>query len=344
MFKITIGIFSAIFIGSLWLLVILVRSRHAFSVRPFHSCICVYFAIFALYSLLKSAAVGRLLVSNTQAGQLTAGLMLNGTFMMFFWLGFGGNMALIQLWMRMTSRHTSGGSEHSLTEGARRTWRRVRIAVLVVCLIYLAGFVALVGMYSTASSDCAAAADSADCIPVASSGTPAACQRALDLARGVVYYEGVCAAVVAVVFTFYALVFNGLVYAILTSDTYFANLTKLQLIIISNPALRWMLRLYARPSCLCLATLRLLSPAASGIFPLPGGRPRARRRMTCSSGALACAPSASSSPSSACAVSRARLCWWRCISSASRRVAAACHSACRCCSWRRCHLWSPSPY
>ena len=42
------------------------------------------------------------------------------------------------------------------------------------------------------------------------------------------YYEGLFAAAVAVVFTFYALMFNGLVYAMLTSDAAFSGLTKLQ--------------------------------------------------------------------------------------------------------------------
>ena len=50
----------------------------------------------------------------------------------------------------------------------------------------------------------------------------------LGLDRGILYYEGLFAAVVVVVFTFYALMFNGLVYAMLTSDAAFSGLTKLQ--------------------------------------------------------------------------------------------------------------------
>ena len=130
LYKCIIGIFAAISLGSVCLVVILVRSRHAFSVRPFHSGICVYIASFVPYALLKAVAVGRLLEAKTQEEQLTAGVMLNGTFMMFFWLGFGGKMALMQMWMHLISRHTSGDSEHALMERARRTWRFMRLTVL----------------------------------------------------------------------------------------------------------------------------------------------------------------------------------------------------------------------
>ncbi len=251
LYKCIIGIFVAISLGSVCLVVILVRSRHAFSVRPFHSGICVYIASFAPYALLKAVAVGRLVEAKTQGEQLAAGLILNGTFMMFFWLGFGGKMALIQLWMHLISRHTSGDSEHALMESARRTWRFMRLTVLLVCVLYGAGFLSLVGVFAQASSGCAAAADSTDCIPLTSSATPPACQEVVSLAQGFVYYEGLFAAVVVVVFTFYALVFNGLVYAMLTSDATFSNLTKLQRLLISNTFLRWMLRPYARVCARC---------------------------------------------------------------------------------------------
>ena len=71
------------------------------------------------------------------------------------------------------------------------------------------------------------------------------------MAQGIVYYEGVCAAVVVVVFALYALMFNGLVYAMLTSDATFSNLTKLQRMLISNTLLRWMLRPYVHAQCRC---------------------------------------------------------------------------------------------
>jgi hypothetical protein len=256
MFKIIIAVFAAIAFGSFCLVVVLVRSRHAFSVRPFHSGICVYVASFAPYAMLKAAAVGQLLAAQTQSQRLTAQLELNGSFMMFFWLGFCGKMALIQLWMHLISRHTSGSGEHALVESARRTWRLMRSVVVAVCVLYGAGFMSLVGLYFKASSDCTAAAVSADCIPVSSSETPAPCRRLLELAQGIVYYEGAFAAVVVVVFTFYALMFNGLVYAMLTSDATFSNLTKLQRLLISNAFLRRMLSPYARAPSItfCIST------------------------------------------------------------------------------------------
>ena len=73
------------------------------------------------------------------------------------------------------------------------------------------------------------------------------------MAQGIVYYEGLFAAVVVVVFTFYAIVFNGLVYAMLTSDATFSNLTKLQRLLISNAFLRRMLSPYARAPSISFA-------------------------------------------------------------------------------------------
>jgi hypothetical protein len=235
-------VFGAIAFGSVVLVVILMRSRHTFSVRPFHSGICIYIASFAPYALLKAVAVSALLKTENQTQELTADFMLSGTFMIFFCLGFGGKMALIQLWMHLISRHTSGGSEQSLMASARQTWKFMRLTVLVVCVLYIAGFVALVGVFAQASVACAAAADSTSCIDLSLNGTvPLDCQRQVDLTRAIAYYEGVFAAVVAVVFTFYALLFNGLAYALLTSDATFSNLTKLQRMLISNKLLRWMM-------------------------------------------------------------------------------------------------------
>jgi hypothetical protein len=242
LYKSIIVIFGIIALGSVVLVVVLVRSRHTFTVRPFHSGICIYIASFAPYALLKSVAVSKLLKTENQTQELTAEFMLSGTFMIFFCLGFGGKMALIQMWMHLISRHTSGGSEQSLMASARQTWKFMRLTVLVVCMLYIAGFVALVGVFAQASIACAAAADSTSCIALSLNGTvPGDCQQQIDLTRGITYYEGLFAAVVAVVFTFYALLFNGLAYALLTSDATFSNLTRLQRMLISNKLLRWMM-------------------------------------------------------------------------------------------------------
>jgi len=273
LYKCIIGIFAAISLGSVCLVVVFVRSRHAFFVRPFHSGICVYIASFAPYALLKAVAVGRLLEAKTQEQQLSSGVMLNSSFMMFFWLGFGGKMALIQLWMHLISRHTIGESEPVMLGTAHRTWRLMRVTVVVVCVLYGIGFLSLVGVYGKASSACSAESDSSVCIPVVSSATPPACKRVVSMAQGIVYYEGAFAAVVVVVFAFCAVLFNGLVYAMLTSDATFSNLTKLQRILISNPFLRRMLRPYARARALAVHVVALLRLTPGIRFIPPSWRP-----------------------------------------------------------------------
>jgi hypothetical protein len=252
LYRSIVVIFGAIALGSVVLVIILVRSRHTFTIRPFHSGICIYIASFAPYALVKAVAVYKLLGTENQTQELTADLMLSGTFMIFFCLGFGGKMALIQLWMHLISRHTAGGSEQLLLASARQTWKFMRLTVLAVCILYSAGFVALVGVFAQASVACAAAADSTSCIALSLNGTvPSECQRQVDLTRGITYYEGLFAAVVAVVFTLYALLFNGLAYALLTSDATFSNLTRLQRMLISNKLLRCMMSPCERAHCLC---------------------------------------------------------------------------------------------
>jgi hypothetical protein len=52
---------------------------------------------------------------------------------------------------------------------------------------------------------------------------------------------------------FPALLFNGLAYALLTSDATFSNLTRLQRMMISNKLLRCMMSLCERAHCPCAA-------------------------------------------------------------------------------------------
>jgi hypothetical protein len=145
---------------------------------------------FSPYALLKAVAVSLLLETESQTQELTADLMLSGTFITFFCLGFGGKMALIQLWMHLISRHTAGGSQQLLVASARQTWKFMRLTVLLVCILYIAGFIALVGVFARASVACAAAADeSTSCIALNLKDTaPEDCQRQVDLTRGITYY------------------------------------------------------------------------------------------------------------------------------------------------------------
>jgi hypothetical protein len=203
---------------------------------------------------LKAAAVSALLKTENQQQSLTAELMLSGTFMIFFCLGFGGKMTLIQLWVHLMSRHTSGDSQQSLIASARQTWKFMRITVLVVCIMYVVGFIALFGAFARASMACTAAADSTSCLPLHLKDTrPSGCQKQVDVTQDISYYEGVFAAVVAVVFTMYSLLFNALAYALLTSDATFSNLTKLQRLLVSTKILRWIMSPCERARCPCAA-------------------------------------------------------------------------------------------
>ena len=79
--------------------------------------------------------------------------------------------------------------------------------------------------------------------------------------------EGVFAAVVAVVFTLYALLFNGLAYALLTSDATFSNLTRLQRMLISNKLLRCMMSPCERARCQCVRRAMSVTPRCRFIPP-----------------------------------------------------------------------------
>jgi hypothetical protein len=244
------------------LVVILVRSRHSFSDRPFHSGICVYIACFVPYSLLKAIAVYRLLNAQTENEILSANWMLNTTFMIFFSLGFGGKMALVQVWLHLMSCHIN--PRESLMESARRTWKFMRLTVLVACVIYGSGFFSIFALFSQATAVCASAADSLSCIPLSyRDTTPPECKRVEDLARISWYYEGVFAGVVAVVFSLYALMFDGLARALLSNDSTFSKLPKLQRILISNKVLRWMLKPFVRAHVLCCKAANFLNPPGS---------------------------------------------------------------------------------
>lgn len=106
---------------------------------------------------------------------------------------------------------------------------------------------------------------------------PEDCKRQVDLTRGI-SHEGVFAAVVAVVFTLYALLFNGLAYALLTSDATFSNLTRLQRMLISNKLLRGMMSPCERARCQCVRGAMSVTPlqvlpaiVAAGAVPDDGG-------------------------------------------------------------------------
>jgi hypothetical protein len=241
-------IFACVTFISFCLFAALLRSRHTFSSRPFHSGVCVYIACFVVYGLLKALAVGGLLREQSQQDRMNAEILLDCTFMIYFWLGFVGKMALIQLWMHLISRHSSDMSKMDdsvaagqLVGNARRTWKLLRIAVIIVCVLYGAGFATLLVQYFEASSLCSSqissAAVSQECITTSDDG-PAGCIALVRLVNVIKYFEGIFSGVVAVAFTLYALTFNGLVYALLTNSR---DLSKLQQAVVGNKMLRFLL-------------------------------------------------------------------------------------------------------
>jgi len=262
-------IFSFVSIASVCLFALLLRSRGAFSSRPFHSGICGYIASFAAYGCLKALAVSRLLTVQSQQDLMTAEILLNCTFMIFFWLGFVGKMALIQLWMHLICRHTSEGSKGDSggagqhVGSARRTWAVLRASVFAVCLLYSIGFSALLARYFNASAQCSsqiAASSSSDvCILPNDSSKPPGCDLLVSMVDYIKLYEGGFSGGVAVVFTLYAVTFNGLVYAVLTNDS---NSSRLQRAIVANTILRFILSPYVPPPFdrNCLTPHRFIPP------------------------------------------------------------------------------------
>jgi hypothetical protein len=182
-----VTVFAIISLGSIVLFIMLLRSRHAFSIRPFHSGICVYIALFSPYAFMKAVAVGFLTSASKEQQQLTAGIFLNCSFTMFFWLGFGGKMALIQLWMHLISRHTDDQNTHGLQANAIRTWHILRRTVLTVCLLYAGGFAILLIYFFRASFECSQSAHDSACIPATSGSSPASCRDVVMLADGITY-------------------------------------------------------------------------------------------------------------------------------------------------------------
>jgi hypothetical protein len=254
MYTAIVVIFSIVAFASCCMLAALVRSRGEISVRPFHSGVCLYMACFVIYGILKALAVRGLLTEQSRQEQMNAEILLNCTFTIFFWLGFVGKMALIQLWMHLIHRHAGesgpavGVGDNGLLPNARRTWHVLRVSVVVVCTLYTAGFTVLLVLYFKASALCSSQIESAstsdDCITSGDGGEPSGCLSLLDIVRDIKYFEGVLSGTVAVAFTLYALTFNGLVYAVLISAKSFS---KLHHAIVSNRVLRVLLSPYVRP-------------------------------------------------------------------------------------------------
>jgi hypothetical protein len=208
--------------------------------------------MFAPYAALKGCAIWLLLSAQDQSQQLAAQVFLNASFTFYFVLGFGGKIALIQLWMHIIHLHatdnthtssTRRSSQESILHSANSKWRGIKFLVVVVSIAYCIGFFALVEQFLTFSQQCAAQADVATCIPVNSVGIPLPCSQAKDITSIIDFYEGVWAGVVVVVFSLYTFLFNGIVYAVLTQKP---DMSSFQRLVLGSQVLWWLLKPFIR--------------------------------------------------------------------------------------------------
>ena len=248
----TIGlwVFAAVAAVSCVSFIAIVRSKHTFAVRPFHSALCLYVFMFTPYAVLKFCAIWFLLSAKDQTQQLAAQVFLNASFTFYFVLGFGGKLALVQLWMHIIHRHTIAiahthatvalrSSQESVMRSADATWRGIKSVIVAVSVLYCIGFFVLVGRFLTFSQQCAAQANIATCIPVNASDVPSPCSNANVTTYIIDFYEGVWAGVVVIVFSIYTFLFNGIVYAVLTQKP---DMSAFQRLVLGSKVLWWLLK------------------------------------------------------------------------------------------------------
>ena len=210
--------------------------------------------MFIPYAALKGCAILLLLRAQDQPQQQAAQVVLNASFTLYFVLGFGGKIALVQLWMHIIHRHTTAHthessslqrSQESMVHNANSTWRGIKVLVVAVSILYCIGFFVLVGRFLNFSQQCAAQANIATCIPVNSVDIPPPCSQAKDTTSIIDYYEGVWAGVVVVVFSLYTFLFNGIVYALLTQTP---DMNAFQRMVLGSRVLWWLLKPFIQKS------------------------------------------------------------------------------------------------
>jgi hypothetical protein len=210
--------------------------------------------MFTPYAALKGCAILLLLRAQDQPQQLEARVFLNASFTFYFVLGFGGKIALIQLWMHIIHRHTTAHthetsslrrSQESMVHNANSTWRGLKFLLVAVSITYCIGFFVLVGRFLNFSQQCAAQANIATCIPVNTVDIPPPCSQARHTTFIIDYYEGVWAGVVVVVFSMYTFLFNGIVYAVLTQTP---DMSAFQRLVLGSRVLWWLLKPFIQKS------------------------------------------------------------------------------------------------
>jgi len=209
--------FSCIAVAAAVLTVRLLRSRHTFSLRAVHVGMCVYVAMFVPYAALQAATLGELATLNNEGAssiaRAAAQISSSAAFAAFFGLGFSGKVALVQMWTHVVRQHSSGsGSAPSrLQSTLTSTYKAFVWAVAATVMLYVIGFAVLTSNFMASSSECASQQGSA-CVG-STQALQQPCGQSLRWTSLLQYYEGVWAAVVLVVFTLLAFLFNGVVFA-----------------------------------------------------------------------------------------------------------------------------------
>jgi hypothetical protein len=209
------AVFACIAVQAVVLVARLVRLRHNSSLRTVRTGMCLYVAMFVPYAVLQATTLGMLakLSEDSLDLQDVARISSSAAFAAFFGLGFSGKVALVQMWTHVVRQHTSGGYEapRQLQSTLMSTYKAFVRAVAVIVVLYLIGFAVLTSEYMASVQQCARLQTETCINSLVDLAQP--CRDTEKWSRVLQYYEGIWAAVVLVVFTLLAFLFNGVVFA-----------------------------------------------------------------------------------------------------------------------------------
>jgi hypothetical protein len=177
----------------------------------------VYVAMFVPYSALAAATLAELAILNSQGSSsialATAQISNSAAFAAFFGLGLTGKVALVQMWTHIVQQHSSGGAEAPLQMQStlKRTYKAHVLAVAAIFILYVIGFAVLTSKFIVSSHECALQQGS-KCVS-STQALQQQCLQSLQWTSILQYYEGIWAAVILIVFTLLAFLFNGVVFA-----------------------------------------------------------------------------------------------------------------------------------
>ena len=208
------AVFACIAMQAIVLAARLLRWRHSSSLRTVRAGMCLYVAMFVPYAVLQATTLGKLAeLSDSSLDRDVAQISSSAAFAAFFGLGFSGKVALVQMWTHVVRQHTSGGCEapHRLHTTLMSTYKAFVRAVAVIVVLYLIGFAVLTSKYMASVQQCARLQTETCINSLVDLAQP--CSDTEKWSRVLQYYEGIWAAVVLVVFTLLAFLFNGVVFA-----------------------------------------------------------------------------------------------------------------------------------